>query len=246
MISRMTDIIVTLLPEPDSPTMPRVSPTETVNDTPSTALTTPSSVRKLTRRSRTSSSGSFMTPPLPISRIGPSCWPHSRVERRVGDVDKRVRKHDEECAEDHRGHDHRKVQVGQRLVGQEPDAVNGEHHLGQQRSSADKYAEVEPEQAHERDHRVAQHVADQDAPLGQALRPRGPDVILVLDLEQIGAQHAGVKPDVQDRERYPRKDQALEPQHRALGERRIAKRLYPAEQERVVQPALGDQVDYLA
>ncbi len=58
MISRITDIIVTLLPEPDSPTMPSVSPSETVNDTPSTARTTPSSVRKLTLRLRTSSSGS--------------------------------------------------------------------------------------------------------------------------------------------------------------------------------------------
>src|SRR5215470_11802493 len=115
MIRRITDIIVTLLPDPDSPTMPRVSPSETVNDTPSTALTTPSSVRKLTRRSRTSSSGSFMTPP-PSSCIGPSCRPHPRVERRVGDVYQRVRQHDEERAVDHGGHDHRKIQVGQRLV----------------------------------------------------------------------------------------------------------------------------------
>ena len=37
---------LTLLPEPDSPTTPRVSPGETVNETPSTALTRPSSVGK--------------------------------------------------------------------------------------------------------------------------------------------------------------------------------------------------------
>ena len=38
---------VTLFPEPDSPTMPSVSPRSRVNETPSTALTTPSSVWKL-------------------------------------------------------------------------------------------------------------------------------------------------------------------------------------------------------
>ena len=37
---------VTLLPDPDSPTMPSVWPFSTSKLTPSTALTTPSSVRK--------------------------------------------------------------------------------------------------------------------------------------------------------------------------------------------------------
>ena len=61
MISRITDIIVTLLPEPDSPTMPSVSPSDTENETPSTARTRPSSVLKLTLRLFTSSSGSLMS-----------------------------------------------------------------------------------------------------------------------------------------------------------------------------------------
>ena len=39
--SRSTDMAVTLLPEPDSPTRPSVSPRPTVNDTPSTAVTVP-------------------------------------------------------------------------------------------------------------------------------------------------------------------------------------------------------------
>ena len=46
---------VTLLPEPDSPTMPSVFPFSTENETPSTALTMPSSVRKYVLRSLTSS-----------------------------------------------------------------------------------------------------------------------------------------------------------------------------------------------
>ena len=48
MISRITDIMVTLLPEPDSPTMPSTSPLVTANETPSTARTMPSSVRNET------------------------------------------------------------------------------------------------------------------------------------------------------------------------------------------------------
>src|SRR5579859_5616133 len=197
MMSLITDIIVTLLPDPDSPTMPSVSPWATVNDTPSTALTTPSSVRKLTRRSRTSSSGSAITWPPPSARTGRSRRPHPRVEPRVGDVDERVREHDEERAVDHRGHDHRQIEVGQRLVGQEPDAVDREHDLGEQRAAADQDPEVQPEQADERDHRGAQRMPEQDAPLGQPLGPGGPDVVLVLYLEQVRAQHPRVEPDVE-------------------------------------------------
>ena len=46
---------VTDLPEPDSPTIANTSPRLTSNDTPSTAWTTPSSVLKPARRSRTES-----------------------------------------------------------------------------------------------------------------------------------------------------------------------------------------------
>src|SRR4029453_6511978 len=45
---------VTLLPRPDSPTIPRVLPFSTEKLTPSTALTMPSSVRKYVFRSLTS------------------------------------------------------------------------------------------------------------------------------------------------------------------------------------------------
>src|SRR5690606_25515542 len=48
---------VTLLPEPDSPTIARVSPASTENDTPLTARAMPSRVRNSTRRSSTSSNG---------------------------------------------------------------------------------------------------------------------------------------------------------------------------------------------
>ena len=50
----ITAMLVTDLPEPDSPTMPRVWPRSTWKESPSTDFTTPSSVVKCTCRSRTS------------------------------------------------------------------------------------------------------------------------------------------------------------------------------------------------
>ncbi len=47
----------TVLPEPDSPTMPRVWPWSTDSETPSTARTVPRLVRNEVCRSSTSSSG---------------------------------------------------------------------------------------------------------------------------------------------------------------------------------------------
>src|SRR5712691_4914039 len=53
---RMRESAVTVLPHPDSPTSPSVSPAASSNDTPSTACTTPSRVKNCVLRSRTSSS----------------------------------------------------------------------------------------------------------------------------------------------------------------------------------------------
>src|SRR5439155_16485683 len=61
---RMMLRALTLLPEPDSPTMPSVSPRLMWKSIPSTARTTPSSVKKYVFSPLTSSSRSAMTPPL--------------------------------------------------------------------------------------------------------------------------------------------------------------------------------------
>src|SRR5690349_10940402 len=58
---RMIDFAQTLLPEPDSPTMPSVSPRRRSKLTPSTARTGPASVRNQVRRSRTCSSTSAVS-----------------------------------------------------------------------------------------------------------------------------------------------------------------------------------------
>ena len=72
----------TLLPEPDSPTTPSVSPRESVNVTSLTAWTTPSDVGKRTVRPRTSRRS---------RRVAGSRVPHSRIDERVEDVDDEVR-----------------------------------------------------------------------------------------------------------------------------------------------------------
>jgi hypothetical protein len=88
------------------------------------------------------------------------------VEPGVDDVHDRVGDRDEERAVDDRRHDHRQVECDQRAVRQEADARQPEHDLGQQRAAADEHGEVEAEQRDERDHRRAQHVPREDAPLG--------------------------------------------------------------------------------
>src|SRR3954468_19056174 len=58
------DIVETDLPEPDSPTMPRVSPGKTSYEMSSTACTMPSSVRNSTTRLRIDRTGSGTNSPL--------------------------------------------------------------------------------------------------------------------------------------------------------------------------------------
>src|SRR5207237_8859362 len=67
-INRIIERFATDFPDPDSPTMPRVSPRLSLKVIPSTALTVPSSVSKYVRRSLTSS----RFPLLFISSTAPS------------------------------------------------------------------------------------------------------------------------------------------------------------------------------
>ena len=52
--SRMMLMLVTVFPDPDSPTMAKISPGDTLKDTPSTARTTPSTLAKYVHRLQTS------------------------------------------------------------------------------------------------------------------------------------------------------------------------------------------------
>src|ERR671932_311393 len=74
-ISRISDSALTLLPQPDSPTSPSASPSFSENDTPLTALTTPSWVKNWVRRSRTSNNGRLLCSACILARLpcGYSC-----------------------------------------------------------------------------------------------------------------------------------------------------------------------------
>src|SRR6476659_1455687 len=178
-ISRMSDMAVTLLPEPDSPTMPSTLPARMVNETPSTARTIPSSVRNETCRSRTSRSGS-------------SGNAHPRIEEAVEDVDHGVGHHDEEGRVHGGRHDDGQVEVLEGVIGQLADARKAEDDLRQERAAGDQRREIEAEEADERDHRRAQDVPAQHAALRQALRARRAHEILALRVDQARAQHAPV------------------------------------------------------
>src|SRR5262249_11503098 len=107
----------TVLPDPDSPTIPTTSSVSTVRDRPSTARTSPFSVRNDTCRSRISSRGSGTTHP----------W----IEPRVDEVDDCICDDDEERGVDHRREDHRQVGGLQRVERELADAVEADHDLGQ-------------------------------------------------------------------------------------------------------------------
>src|SRR5580765_8364549 len=98
---------VTLLPEPDSPTMPSVLPFSTWKLTPSTALTTPSSVRKCVRRSLTSRRAMGL-----LHHLGES---DSRVDDGVQEIDDEVEDDDRDRREHHNALHRRQVEVRDRL-----------------------------------------------------------------------------------------------------------------------------------
>src|SRR5258707_15308863 len=76
-INRMSERFATDLPEPDSPTIPSVSPRLSSKLMPSTAFTTPSSVSKYVRRTLTSS----RFPLVLLVTCHLSLFPHLRIER---------------------------------------------------------------------------------------------------------------------------------------------------------------------
>ncbi len=111
---------VTLLPEPDSPTIASTSPALELEGDAVDRLQRPSSVAKPTRRSSTSSSGRAGAQLAPA---GPQ--PDPRIEVGVGDVDQGVEEDDEEGAEEGHRHDRGEVEVPGRFGGVLADAVRG-------------------------------------------------------------------------------------------------------------------------
>src|SRR5205823_11327351 len=164
---------LTLLPDPDSPTMPRVSPGNTSNDTPSTAWTTPSSVANSTTRSRIERIGSGTRSAL--GRV-------EGVAKPVTDeVDAEDDQHDRQARErDQPPHARRHVlavvdQLAERRVGRlDPEPEEGEGRLGQDRD-ADDQGRVDDD----RPDCVREHVPEHDAQVAGTGRLGSFDVLLL-------------------------------------------------------------------
>src|SRR6478735_1140466 len=108
------------LPEPDSPTMPRVLPRSRSNESPSAALTMPSTVGKWTFRSRTERK---------LDTGIPSADANARVDDGVQHVDDDVGQNHEGAQQEHQSDDRRQVVRHCRVDRQLAEAIVVEHRL---------------------------------------------------------------------------------------------------------------------
>src|SRR5215469_2548646 len=107
LISPITLISETVLPEPDSPTTPTISWVSMRKEMPATARSRPRSVRNETLRSRTSSRAFFS-----------SGEADAGVEGGIGDIHEGIGEDDEEGGVHDGRHDHREVEVLERVIGE--------------------------------------------------------------------------------------------------------------------------------
>src|SRR5712692_5911806 len=184
---------LTLLPEPDSPTTPIVSPGEIENDTPSTAFTRPSSVGKCTLRSLTSSNGSATRPPIGYPRVDPLTGqsllapePLVRVQGVAEPIDDEV--HGEDGDEDHHAGEpdqpgsqqHERLAIVQQITPGGRGRHDPEPEERQRRLGQDGARHQEGHVHDDRPQRVRHDVVEDDPLVGCSRRPGGLDVFLLL------------------------------------------------------------------
>src|SRR5712692_1082234 len=220
-INRISERFATDLPEPDSPTMPSVSPRFNSKLMPSTAFTTPSSVSKYVRRSLTSRrfpsvccsidfSLCLLRPGLSLNpthnhRLKSVLLPHLRIERVTQAIAKKVQR------KQHQRHRHSRENQLPRKDRQRLGAVR--------RQTPPRHARRTHTETEERKKRFTQHyswnrqrcvhdhrpervrnqMADDDLWCRNARSPRGQNKILILQGHDLATN-------------YPRHRQ---PRHRA-------------------------------
>src|SRR5947207_25612 len=182
---------VIVLPQPDSPTMPSVSPASMCSETPSTARTTPREVKNCVCRSST------------CSRIWPNLTPellwlalHTRVERVAQPVaHKREREHGErhrDAGEDHlaRVSEDSTVSVldhhpPARLRRPDADAQEAQRRLGE-----DRCRDAERQRHDHGTERVGHQVLDDELERRRPGHDRRFYVLLLLDRQDLAADKA--------------------------------------------------------
>src|ERR687888_1693216 len=204
---------VTLLPQPDSPTMPSVSPGPISNEIPFTACTVPLPVQKWTRRSSTAkrdASGTTEDAPaeepedLPLAEP-----PHAAAELRVERLAQAVA---DQVEPEHGDHDRDPRHDGQERRRLEVVVHVGEHRppLRRGRVLRAEAEEAEPGDVDDRrghreraldDHgrdRVREDVREEDHRPADAHRPRGEHEVVLALREHGAAEQAGGEGDVYD------------------------------------------------
>ena len=173
---------VTLLPDPDSPTIPSVRPRARSSDTPSTACTIPSRVRNVTRRSRISSTGATSVPRAEsrnayrMSTIRFATMMNTAPKSTVPWIAGRS-----------------ELMIASYANRPTPGMLN----TVSVRTAPPSRIPMSRPASGDRRQRGAQPVAEHDATLRQPLRAGGADVVLAENLDQVPAHH----PRVEGRER---------------------------------------------
>src|ERR1041385_1722704 len=198
---RSTDRAVIVLPQPDSPTTPTVSPSSTWRLTPSTARTTPRDVKNWV----------FMSS---MRRIVANSALHPRIERVP------------EAVADEREREHRDGDRdgGERdLVGRAEDGLVAvlDHHAPARRGRRDADAQIaehrlqedglgdaERQRDDDRTQRVGHEVPEDDLQVRRADRSRRLDVLLLLDREHLAADEPGQADPVDDADRHEDREDA--------------------------------------
>src|SRR5688500_4932743 len=182
----ITAIIVTLLPEPDSPTTPSTLPASMVRSTPRTAFTSPSCVGKVTVRSWISRSA--------CRDVGfTASLPHAvllRVEGVTQAVADEV--HAEADEQQHRAGEVEEPRAVERGALARVDElaerrVRRRHAKAEERERGleqDGQRDGERGRHHDRPHRVGQHVPEDDAAARRADGARGLDELLLAQREE--------------------------------------------------------------
>src|SRR5262245_11305785 len=173
-ISPRIDIVDTLLPEPDSPTMPSVSPGKTSYEMSSTACTMPSSVLNSTTRFR-------------IDRIGSSSGTNSsllRIERVPQAVADEVDADDDE--DEHEAREHGQppfLRVVLAVDDQDPERrrrrLDAEAEERERRLCEDRSGDGERCVYDHGAERVREDMPEHDPHVARAARPRRLDVLLL-------------------------------------------------------------------
>ena len=152
---------VTLLPEPDSPTMPSVLPSlDRERD----------AVDRLHDAVVRLEVGPEV---VDLEESASSVEADARIDEGVGNVDHDVEDDDAERREDDDALDHRQVEVSRAWTASRPRPGQAEDRLGED-GAAERDADVHPEHRHDRQERVAEHVVritcGSGAPLARAVR----------------------------------------------------------------------------